>query len=186
MYQRYRKNHYLLKINEKEAYETQIDPITYAPCTCREKYFLYPENLLALYLEEKCKGWVRDPESRYTLNYLVLVLIANFKDKGLLQYDTEYDFYFVITDKRLKSVFEYGYFKLKDLRAMIATGYLNIDEKKSIIKNAMPPILYCLGETRGIAQALLNKDWFINSLVGTWDHWDLKSYPKIPHHHESK
>lgn len=171
------ENYYALRINEREVYEKQANPVLYAPCTCREKYFLYPGSLLALYLEEECQGWVRDPESRYTLNYLVLVLIANFKSKNILRYDMEENYYYIATDKKLAFIFRQSYLELHDIRDIIALRYLNLDEKKSIISNTLPPILYCLGETRKLAKALLDEDCYDN-LVGKWDHWDLSSYPR--------
>ena len=53
-------------------------------CPCREKYYLKSRSTLSKYLTRHCKGFVVDPERKYTLNYIIVVLLVNWKEKHLL------------------------------------------------------------------------------------------------------
>ena len=84
------------------------------PCPHGEKYTLEDSTLLQ-YLMEDCKGFQIDPEGKYTLNYVITVLLANWKEKQLIQHCT------VLTNGRIKRAFGTydSCFCLTELRAMV-------------------------------------------------------------------
>src|SRR5574343_682048 len=65
--------------------EDKIKTISYSPCNCREKYQFKNSSRLLPYLQ-KSKGWINDDQG-YTLNYILVVLIAILTRQGLIYYD---------------------------------------------------------------------------------------------------
>lgn len=57
--------------------------IHYKACPHQDKYTFIPHSPLKDYLENHCEGFVRDPDSKYTINYIVIVLLANWKARRL-------------------------------------------------------------------------------------------------------
>lgn len=60
--------------------------VTYTFCSHQQKYVFKQKSKLKLYLEESCHGFVRAPS--YTLNYIIVVLLMNWKELGLLSHCT--------------------------------------------------------------------------------------------------
>jgi len=91
--------------------------LRYFVCPCREKYKLN-NPLLSHYLKTKCQGWLEDPDDRYTLNYLILVLLTNLQEKGHLRFfDTLGDYF--IADLELISILGFDSFTVFNLRSQI-------------------------------------------------------------------
>jgi hypothetical protein len=59
--------------------------LDYTPCPCRDFYLLDQESSLFLYLKTHCKGWTESPHGFYTLNYIMIVLLANWSQKNLIR-----------------------------------------------------------------------------------------------------
>ena len=89
------------------------DAVTYTVCNHQQKYFFKQNSLLKNYLEEQCNGFIED--SSYTLNYIIVVLLANWKELGLLYHCS------VRCTGRLRKVFKvhYKYLHLNTLRNLV-------------------------------------------------------------------
>jgi len=57
--------------------------IYYEACPHQDKYPFIPNSPLQNYLENHCEGFVKDDQDKYTINYLVFVLLANWKTRKL-------------------------------------------------------------------------------------------------------
>lgn len=57
--------------------------LLYQGCSHNQKYKIKINSKLKSYITT-CKGFVRDSEDSYTINYLLAVLIANWKEQGLI------------------------------------------------------------------------------------------------------
>jgi len=89
------------------------DAVTYTVCNHQQKYFFKQNSLLKNYLEEQCNGFVED--SSYTLNYIIVVLLANWKELGLLYHCS------VRCTGRLRKIFKvhYKYLHFSALRSLV-------------------------------------------------------------------
>ena len=58
--------------------------LEYYICQRHERYKIKPESYLRTYLSS-CPGFQQDIQEEYTLNYLLVVLIAYWKDIGLIE-----------------------------------------------------------------------------------------------------
>lgn len=56
----------------------QSEAIEHWLCPHKDKYQFLPQSPLKDYLETHCEGFISDPENKYTINYIVLVLLANW------------------------------------------------------------------------------------------------------------
>ena len=66
------------------SHRKHIGPrIHYEACPHQERYSFIPHSPLKNYLEKHCEGFVQDPEEKYTINYIVFVLLANWKAREL-------------------------------------------------------------------------------------------------------
>jgi len=72
--------------------------LLYFLCLHQERYAIKDPCLL-YYLTRLCEGFVEDPEGKYTLQYLLHVLLANWREKNLLK-DCD-----LRVDKHLRIVF---------------------------------------------------------------------------------
>ena len=59
------------------------ESLQYFFCTHQEKYQIKRSSRLESYLKN-CKGFVKDPKNLYTVNYIIAVLVANWRDQGLI------------------------------------------------------------------------------------------------------
>jgi len=91
--------------------------LSYSFCPCREKYRLKNKPLLD-YLQTHCDGWVEDPQGRYTLNYLIAILLVNLKEKNRLKPILVRN-HFQIDDPRLTAILRFSCFSLSDFRNKI-------------------------------------------------------------------
>jgi len=82
-------HHINLKYSPSSFFVRQTPPygttnsLLYSVCPCREKYPFRKGSPLLTYFKENCKGFRVDPLGLYSINYLLIVLLANLKDKGL-------------------------------------------------------------------------------------------------------
>ena len=57
-------------------------PLYVAACICNEKFRFHPKSEIKNYLQN-CKGFVLDADDKYSVNYILLVLLSHWKAKGL-------------------------------------------------------------------------------------------------------
>lgn len=68
----------------------------------------------------QCRGWVEDQDRKYTVNYIIVILLAEVKLKKLLILDA-YDKYFILCDHELQRIFDIHepFLKLEQLRMKV-------------------------------------------------------------------
>jgi len=69
-------------------------------CPHREKYPFNQGSRLKTYVQQ-CPGWVEDPEERYTVNYIAIILLTQIRAKRQLLLDAN-DRYFLLCDHELQ------------------------------------------------------------------------------------
>lgn len=75
-------------------------------CPHQEKYSFHSESRLKQYLEN-CKGWVSDPNQKYTVNYILMVLFTDLKQKNYILQDAYVSgAYFICCDQQLQSALQ--------------------------------------------------------------------------------
>lgn len=92
------------------------DHFSYFICPHREKYLFKTDSLLLRYLHSECQGWVRDVDDKYTVNYILIVLFANFKAKQL--FNKQYPC-LVQCKGNLQFVFNRRLAHINELRALV-------------------------------------------------------------------
>lgn len=116
-------------------------PINYKPCDCKGKYQFKKDSSLLKFLQNN-NGWVSDPQNLYTLNYILICLIANFKEKGFLNANDEGE----IISLKINSVtreilnispWQQDYFSIFHLRSFIANAHL--EDHRFTLEVACPP-----------------------------------------------
>jgi len=90
------------------------ESLSYPTCFCKRKFELGNHNALIHYLKTQCKGWTSDPQNKYTVNYIVYILLANFKSKRLFKQGSR-----VVCDGPLRSVFGLSSFRINTLRSLV-------------------------------------------------------------------
>lgn len=100
--------------------EGTIRLVTYSPCECREKYKFKRNSSLLRFLQT-CEGWVNDPEG-YTLNYVMIVLIAMLKDQRSLYFSKKYSKHYV--PLHIGKLLGFEGHALSDIRSHIANQHL--------------------------------------------------------------
>jgi len=74
--------------------------LCYNPCYCQEKYTFKRQELL--FQLKQLKGWAIDPEDKYTLNYIMIVVLAHFKHMGNIFYSFKLKKHLIIPDSILE------------------------------------------------------------------------------------
>ena len=69
-------------------------------CPHGNKYPFKYGTKLEEYMRQ-CKGWLEDQDRKYTINYILIVLLAEIKSRRLLILDA-YDKYYIICDRELQ------------------------------------------------------------------------------------
>ena len=118
-----------------------LKSIYYSPCPCKEKYYLDPANPLTKYLENECKGWVVANDHRYRLNYLLLILIANFKKKQFLKFNDTFDYYYLKGDQKLSSLLGESHTSLLSFRSFVNETFFGGIEKDQLSLFSTPLFL---------------------------------------------
>ena len=98
-------------------------------CPCKEKWSFVKNSNLETYLKTHCLGWSPDPQNKYTANFIVAVLLANFKNKGLLKRRGG-RFLEISTDRFLRKVqgFNKKYIDVGCIRRIIVTRHFEVNE----------------------------------------------------------
>lgn len=86
-------------------------------CPHRDRSRFVEGSLLKEYLDNQCKGWVRDPLEEYTLNYILITLFADFKEKGL--YYRAFDPDIVRFTAELQEIFKIKQMYVQNLRSQV-------------------------------------------------------------------
>src|SRR5574343_489236 len=135
-------------------------PIWYAPCPCREQYYLSPDNPLAKYLETECQGWTLSLDNKYTLNYILMILSYNFKQKKLLEYDLDFGYYYVRCDEALKRLTEKEYLYIDYLRSYLNRTFLEKQEPElgSTEYRSVFYVFLCLGKAARLKDMIFTED----------------------------
>jgi hypothetical protein len=124
--------------------------LDYTPCPCRDFYLLDPESSLFLYLKTHCRGWTESPHGFYTLNYIMIVLLANWSQKNLivdctfLRANEDESLIFTFKETSLWAYY-YGiphkWAPLHKIRSFIAQKYFGIEiEKRTSLLLCCPSI----------------------------------------------
>lgn len=89
--------------------------IIYTTCPHLERHKFCHDSPLLNYLQSHCKGFEEDISGRYTLNYIIVVLLANWFEKELLLHDT------IICDPFIQTAFktENRFLFLSELRGLV-------------------------------------------------------------------
>jgi len=99
--------------------------ICYYPCDCQQKYSFKKNSKLLPYLQQ-CKGWIVDPQEKYTLNYVMIVLLAYLREKNLIYYCEENKLHLIHPVDEICKALEWSV-KLKhisEIRMHIARAHL--------------------------------------------------------------
>ena len=78
-------------------FDHRLDSFEDIYCICGVRRQLKPESRLLETLIE-CKGFVQTPDSRYSIDYVMAVLLANLSEKGLIVFSKHYNKDYVRTD----------------------------------------------------------------------------------------
>lgn len=94
-------------------------PLYYTYCPHGNSYQFRHNSSLRKYLEKNCKGWVRNSVDRYTLNYVILVLVCALKEKGLVRKTVIY------CDTELREIFDTDCVLVHLLRSKVREHFLH-------------------------------------------------------------
>jgi len=113
--------------------ENKTYRIQYTPCNCKEKYQFKESSKLLPYLQQ-CKGWVNDDEG-YSLNYILIVLIAYLCKKNLITTHTLLRKHVVEPDIELKQILvgldsSLTYYDILEIKISIAKYHLKKFEQR--------------------------------------------------------
>jgi len=118
-------------------------PIRYSPCDCKGRYPFQKTSLLLPYLQTSL-GWTSSPDNRYTINYILMVLIADFKEKNLIQFDHKGRVHAFIVNPETSiilgvttRVFRNDSISILHIRALIANVHL--EGHRHILNITQPP-----------------------------------------------
>lgn len=147
-------------------------------CPCRDLLPFKENSSLLKYLETHCKGWVVSPSNRYTLNYVLIVLLANLREKGFLQ--TKAQRYLCVKgDSVFRKIegFRAKITQVSSLRHIIASRHFNTAE------NSKYTTFLCPKESRSIIYSVLRSPVsfhpsrvLIDSIY-IYDHCDNRQHP---------
>lgn len=105
----------LLKDSPYRANAKYRKLLKYSCCIHQNKYRFKSKSPLKAYLRTKCKGFVKDPLNEYTINYLIIVLFANWSEYKLLKSKQIRATLFVKTALQVTD----EYVEIRDLRRLI-------------------------------------------------------------------
>lgn len=154
---RFEQQRYYFSIKEGRD---STDSICYSPCPCRVKYYLRPDSPLTKYLEEECQGWVRNVENKYTLNYILIILSANFKQKKLIEFDFEHDYYEIRCDSALRELTNKHYLNTLQLRKYLSNTFFEEPERQQLYPDFHSTLFLCLGDDVKIMKSIYENDYF--------------------------
>ena len=110
-------------------------------------------------MNEECFGFVKDEKDEYTLNYILVVLVANWHQKNLLNFDHDYSIYLVQCDEKTEKLFNRKQLSLYSLRRVVNEQFFDEQEKEQISIGNRSPFL-CLGEATEIIKSIFKEELF--------------------------
>lgn len=153
-----------LVLSESPLEETEDDILVYSPCGCQELNTFVHDSSLHLYLTNECPGWVGNPTKTYTLKYIIIVILACCKDKGILKKTrsgwiieclSEQGICFMqALDPSFKDTFLY----LIHLRGYVEDFHLRPHDRSKIGPMSMPPFICSIGVDQ-ILSDILDSSW---------------------------
>ena len=126
---------------------------------CKLKYYLDPESQFAKYLDEECLGFIKDDQNEYSLNYILIVLVANLDRKKLIVFNDVYSSYLIKCDSRLETLFEEKCISILSLRQYVNDLFFNGQEQEQLSLYSKP-IFLCLGKAKQIVKEIFKEDLF--------------------------
>lgn len=146
------------------------DKSIYNECPHREKYSFNPRSTLRQYFES-CEGCAIDPEHKYTINYIILILLTNLKKNNWLIQNAVYkaDFY-IVCNKELQLALRTPepFIKLRNLRRQVLR-HMEYHEKPCYANNLLERYyipFWCVGPLEPMVSRLFeNYDLYRNLLV---------------------
>lgn len=116
-----------------EHSQLMLKDIKYTACPCKERYSFKSNCLLKRYLEGSSE-WLPSIDDKYTLNYVVLSLLAIVKRKGLVRNREA-----VICDRELRSALGCNSFIIYEIRRILQRHLTN---EEDLSGNTAP--LFCV------------------------------------------
>lgn len=156
-------------------------PVIYNPCECQERYSFKPESKLLDYLRQ-CKGWVDSDDGTYTLNYIIVVLLAFAKERGFLYTKKSLDKH-LKGDAEFTKALDYPSSKIhvRYLRSFICNNHLNREKGGMLFFEAYPPFA-CpnkIGKvTRRLIYSITGVPLFLSMLISQYP-WNEVVKPRL-------
>lgn len=122
------------------------NPPSITHCPHQDRCRIKPDSKLKDYLENECKGFVKDPQDRYTINYVIIVLIADFEDKELF---CPINTHIVLCTPVLQNIFGKSRLDLSLFRNLVREHFFHLEHTHSVNKwmheyIETPNTAYCL------------------------------------------
>jgi len=136
-------------MNDEDLEECDHTRASYTPCSCRDKLSFKDDSPLQKYLETRCKGWVPDTENKYTLNYVLLVLIANLKEANLITEPI------IRLSSELQDLFEENFIHIQDLRHKVRSFF-----KGNLGQPTKVPPFYCIIRDKHLIEDLFGPSYY--------------------------
>lgn len=153
---------YTFVINER----IQTQKITYEPCGCQEKYPLRQESKLIEKLKAAIPYLELDSEKRYSVKYLVVIILAYCKEKGL--FDSTWPCPQIKLDRLLKEAIcplvPYHTIFIGQLRWMLERIHFVMPERKRMNPHSMPSFICYKGIEQLLAD-LLGPSWYYDETL---------------------
>lgn len=121
-------------------------------CPSYFKHSFKKNSALKTYLETHCLGWVTDPLGKYTVNYIAIVLLADFRHKNL--YDPIFPGIIRCTPE-LSKVFDIDELALISLRAAILEHLEGEQDLSMFPDTSSYCIFWCAHELEAVARKYL-------------------------------
>lgn len=64
--------------------QQEWDELIYNPCGCEEVYSFRDNSAFLQYMRQQCSGWQDSIDNKYTLKYLILIILTQCRDKRIL------------------------------------------------------------------------------------------------------
>ena len=157
--------------------------LPYYTCPCRDKHFLPPDSRLLQYLKFECQGFTEDPKGEFSLNYILIVLVTNWSQKGLFKKRN----YLTTKNRTIKALLGYPCWgrpisiKISNLRYSICSRYFRTTEVIETsyavffcVKDQGLNIYHSLNNSSELIDSYCRKEfaneWFRKNLVkpGRW------------------
>lgn len=103
--------------------------VVYHLCNHQQKYSFKQNSSLKIYMEKYCEGFVIEP--KYTLNYIITVLLMNWKQSGLLYHCSVKCT--GLLRKALRTRYKFIY--LEDLRRLVSHHFKRNDLENATLQS---------------------------------------------------